>query len=68
MNGKKVLHMDQNPYYGGESASITPLEDVSLCSHLFAVGLLVVPSFAFGPGLGFGLLLLPFFLWGRRRV
>jgi Rab GDP dissociation inhibitor len=30
VNGKKVLHMDQNPYYGGESASITPLEDVSL--------------------------------------
>ena len=29
MNGKKVLHMDRNPYYGGESASITPLEDVS---------------------------------------
>ena len=29
VNGKKVLHMDRNPYYGGESASITPLEDVS---------------------------------------
>uniref|UniRef100_A0A8C8UNW7 Rab GDP dissociation inhibitor n=1 Tax=Peromyscus maniculatus bairdii TaxID=230844 RepID=A0A8C8UNW7_PERMB len=28
VNGKKVLHMDQNPYYGGESASITPLEDL----------------------------------------
>ncbi|KAJ7331258.1 Rab GDP dissociation inhibitor beta [Desmophyllum pertusum] len=26
VNGKKVLHMDKNPYYGGESASITPLE------------------------------------------
>ncbi|XP_034018908.1 rab GDP dissociation inhibitor beta [Thalassophryne amazonica] len=25
---KKVLHMDRNSYYGGESASITPLEDV----------------------------------------
>ncbi|KJE91178.1 rab GDP dissociation inhibitor beta [Capsaspora owczarzaki ATCC 30864] len=24
--GKKVLHMDRNDYYGGESASITPLE------------------------------------------
>lgn len=30
MNGKKVLHMDRNSYYGGESASITPLEDVSM--------------------------------------
>ncbi|CAK9292956.1 unnamed protein product [Gordionus sp. m RMFG-2023] len=24
--GKKVLHLDRNKYYGGESASITPLE------------------------------------------
>lgn len=30
VNGKKVLHMDRNSYYGGESASITPLEDVSV--------------------------------------
>ena len=29
---KKVLHMDRNNYYGGESASITPLDDVS-CHH-----------------------------------
>ncbi|XP_059581709.1 rab GDP dissociation inhibitor beta [Alligator mississippiensis] len=28
VNGKKVLHMDRNSYYGGESASITPLEDL----------------------------------------
>jgi len=28
VKGKKVLHMDKNPYYGGESASITPLEKV----------------------------------------
>lgn len=28
VNGKKVLHMDRNPYYGGESSSITPLEEV----------------------------------------
>ncbi|XP_068962146.1 rab GDP dissociation inhibitor alpha-like isoform X1 [Petaurus breviceps papuanus] len=27
VNGRKVLHMDRNPYYGGESASIT-LEDL----------------------------------------
>ena len=31
VNGKKVLHMDRNPYYGGESSSITPLEEVG-CS------------------------------------
>lgn len=29
VNGKKVLHMDRNPYYGGESSSITPLEEVT---------------------------------------
>lgn len=26
--GKKVLHIDKNPYYGGESASISPLEQL----------------------------------------
>ena len=32
---KKVLHMDRNSYYGGESASLTPLDDVRLvvCKH-----------------------------------
>lgn len=25
--GKKILHMDRNKYYGGESASITPLDE-----------------------------------------
>uniref|UniRef100_A0AAZ3P131 Rab GDP dissociation inhibitor n=1 Tax=Oncorhynchus tshawytscha TaxID=74940 RepID=A0AAZ3P131_ONCTS len=28
VKGKKVLHMDRNSYYGAESASITPLEDL----------------------------------------
>ena len=27
--GKKILHMDRNKYYGAESASMTPLEDVN---------------------------------------
>ncbi|XP_068714728.1 rab GDP dissociation inhibitor alpha-like [Montipora capricornis] len=31
VSGKKVLHMDRQKYYGGESASITPLDD--LFSH-----------------------------------
>jgi Rab GDP dissociation inhibitor len=26
VNGKKVLHMDRNDYYGGASASMTPLK------------------------------------------
>ncbi|XP_077134530.1 rab GDP dissociation inhibitor beta-like [Ranitomeya variabilis] len=28
VNGRKVLHIDKNNYYGGESASITPLEEL----------------------------------------
>lgn len=28
VSGKKVLHIDRNKYYGGESASITPLEEL----------------------------------------
>lgn len=28
VSGKRVLHIDRNKYYGGESASITPLEDL----------------------------------------
>jgi len=28
VSGKKVLHIDRNNYYGGESASLTPLEQV----------------------------------------
>ncbi|XP_047439556.1 rab GDP dissociation inhibitor beta [Mugil cephalus] len=27
-SGKKVLHIDKNPYYGGESASISPLDEL----------------------------------------
>ncbi|VDN19825.1 unnamed protein product [Gongylonema pulchrum] len=28
VSGKKILHIDRNDYYGGESASITPLEQL----------------------------------------
>lgn len=28
VSGKKVLHIDRNKYYGGESASICPLEEL----------------------------------------
>ena len=31
VSGKKVLHMDKNKYYGGESTSM-PLDDVCICS------------------------------------
>lgn len=28
VSGKKILHIDRNNYYGGESASLTPLEQL----------------------------------------
>jgi hypothetical protein len=34
VSGKKVLHMDRNKYYGGESASMTPLEEVLVVIYL----------------------------------
>jgi len=37
VSGKKVLHMDRNKYYGGESASLTPLEEVSQYTVIFAL-------------------------------
>lgn len=35
VSGKKVLHIDRNKYYGGDIASITPLEDVSVFRNCF---------------------------------
>lgn len=37
VSGKKVLHMDRNKYYGGESASLTPLEEVVMRLMTFVV-------------------------------
>ena len=31
---KKVLHIDRNKYYGGESASLTPLEEVRKTGYI----------------------------------
>ena len=31
VSGKKVLHMDRNKYYGAESASLSPLDEVCVC-------------------------------------
>lgn len=42
VKGKKVLHMDRNAYYGAESASITPLEDVSLSLYFLCNYVIVV--------------------------
>lgn len=43
VNGKKVLHMDRNPYYGGESSSITPLEEVGGFWDLFNQSIYFTP-------------------------
>ncbi|KAK4336932.1 hypothetical protein RND71_043974 [Anisodus tanguticus] len=57
VSGKKVLHVDRNPYYGGESASITPLED------LFSkFGLKDVPMEEFGRSRDWNVDLIPKFL------
>lgn len=32
-SGKKILHIDKNTYYGGESATISPLEQVRSYKH-----------------------------------
>jgi hypothetical protein len=36
VTGKKVLHMDRNKYYGGESASLTPLSEVCMFDFCWA--------------------------------
>lgn len=54
--GKKVLHMDRNPYYGGESASITPLSD------LFEKFNVTMPPETFGRDRDWNVDLIPKFL------
>ena len=38
VSGKKVLHIDRNNYYGGESASLTPLEQLYEKFKVRAIG------------------------------
>lgn len=54
--GKKILHMDRNKYYGGESASITPLEE------LFTKFNLGKPQSTMGRGRDWNVDLIPKFL------
>ncbi|OAD57616.1 Rab GDP dissociation inhibitor beta [Eufriesea mexicana] len=56
VSGKKVLHVDRNKYYGGESASITPLED------LFAKFKVPPPGESYGRGRDWNVDLIPKFL------
>lgn len=56
VSGKKVLHIDRNKYYGGESASITPLEE------LFAKFNAPAPDETYGRGRDWNVDLIPKFL------
>lgn len=57
VSGKKVLHIDRNKYYGGATASITPLEDLF---QRFKVD--TVPEEKFGRGRDWNVDLIPKFL------
>lgn len=56
VSGKKVLHVDRNKYYGGESASITPLDE------LFAKFGAPNPDESYGRGRDWNVDLIPKFL------
>uniref|UniRef100_A0AAQ4QAT9 Rab GDP dissociation inhibitor n=1 Tax=Gasterosteus aculeatus aculeatus TaxID=481459 RepID=A0AAQ4QAT9_GASAC len=63
VKGKKVLHMDRNSYYGGESASITPLEDLYKRFELPGK-----PSDSMGKGRDWNVDLIPKFLMANGQL
>lgn len=63
VNGKRVLHMDRNPYYGGESSSITPLEEL-----FKRFGLSESPSESMGRGRDWNVDLIPKFLMANGQL
>ncbi|KAG8224876.1 hypothetical protein J437_LFUL006470 [Ladona fulva] len=62
VSGKKVLHIDRNKYYGGESASITPLEE------LFTQFGLPAPDESYGRGREWNVDLIPKFLMANGQL
>ncbi|XP_030634219.1 rab GDP dissociation inhibitor alpha-like [Chanos chanos] len=56
VSGKRVLHIDSNPYYGGESASISPLEELYKRFHVSG------PPKSMGRGKDWNVDLIPKFL------
>lgn len=60
--GKKVLHIDRNTYYGGESASITPLEEMY---KKFGLG---TPPEKLGRGRDWNIDLIPKFLMANGQL
>ncbi|CAH1098931.1 unnamed protein product [Psylliodes chrysocephalus] len=62
VSGKKVLHVDRNKYYGGESASICPLEE------LFAKFGVPPPDESYGRGRDWNVDLIPKFLMANGQL
>ncbi|XP_056648483.1 rab GDP dissociation inhibitor alpha [Diorhabda carinulata] len=62
VSGKKVLHVDRNKYYGGESASICPLEE------LFAKFGIPPPDESYGRGRDWNVDLIPKFLMANGSL
>lgn len=62
VSGKKVLHMDRNKYYGGESASLTPLEE------LFTKFGLPAPDETYGRGRDWNVDLIPKFIMANGQL
>nr|QBH73829.1 rab gdp-dissociation inhibitor [Thermobia domestica] len=62
VSGKKVLHIDRNKYYGGESASITPLEE------LFTRFGAPAPDETYGRGRDWNVDLIPKFLMANGQL
>lgn len=64
VSGKKVLHIDRNNYYGGESASLTPLEQLFEQFH----GPNAKPSQEMGRGRDWNVDLIPKFLMANGAL
>ncbi|CAG9864502.1 unnamed protein product [Phyllotreta striolata] len=62
VSGKKVLHVDRNKYYGGESASICPLEE------LFSKFAAAPPDESYGRGRDWNVDLIPKFLMANGSL
>lgn len=62
VSGKKVLHIDRNKYYGGESASITPLDE------LFTKFGIPNPGEEYGRGRDWNVDLIPKFLMANGQL
>lgn len=63
VSGKKVLHIDRNKYYGGESASITPLEEL-----FTKFGSTVPDEVTYGRGRDWNVDLIPKFLMANGSL